>query len=990
MNQRKMTKNHNIRHSLWYNKTNFHVIKHFLNSQIFLENTFSGGMRMTEKKDNLSLQKTFRQLWITYEVVWNLFLVFSIAFISGLFFIFGIGAGYFASLVKDISIPSYGEMKKDIYNYEETTDIYFANNVYLGKFRSDLEREEIKLDQISPYLIKAIIATEDEYFFEHRGVVPKAIIRALFQEAANSSLRTGGSTLTQQLVKNQILTNEVSFERKAKEILLALRLEKFFSKNEILEAYLNVVPFGRNSSGRQIAGIQAAAKGVFDVEAKNLNLPQAAFLAGLPQSPFRYTPFTSNGEMKEDITPALNRMKTVLKRMKQAGYISEKEYKEALQYNIAQDFASPKPSPIEKYPWLTIEIESRAKEILAGILAKKDGYEKKDLTLNETLYNEYLAKAEKKLRQNGYKIYTTINKDIYDRMQQVVRDYQYFGSDMITKEKDEKTGKIVDKVEPVEVGAMLIENKTGKIISFVGGRDYHRQQLNHATQAYRSNGSTMKPLLVYAPAMEMGIIQPGSVIPDVELHVGTPSGTYSPKNADRRTHGLVSARRALQYSYNIPAVRTYMKMINQRPITYLEKMGFTSLTKNDASNLSMALGALTKGVTVEENVNAYATFGNYGTFVDAYLIEKIVSKDGKIVYEHENKPVKVFSPQTSYLTIDMMRDVIRQGTAAALPNYLKFYADWAGKTGTGQDNKDAWFVATNPNVTFGVWMGYDTPKPLQKMYKGLSYSRRNILLWARLMNAAYDVDPQLIAPKKRFNMPGGIVSRSYCAISGLLPSDLCVKAGLVQSDLYNSKFVPTKVDHYLIGGAFVEVNGKKYAALGSTPREFITSGVMIDKELLEELGINGELIDLNDLLPGGEGANALFTNRLEENGKRPSPVTIQLSKQTAAWKPHYESDVIGYRVYYAEKEGAPFRVVQTVKSGHPLSFTVLNGMYYVTAVDIAGKESAPSNIVHKIEAPKLEPKAPIDTNEGTKPAENTEPTEPPPSDAEDSPSHNKQ
>ncbi|MBA2871769.1 penicillin-binding protein [Anoxybacillus calidus] len=930
---------------------------------------------MTDKTNNLSLQKTLRKLRITYDVIWNLFLVFTIALICGLFFGFGVGAGYFVSLVKDMHIPSYKEMKKDIYNYEETTHIYFANNVYLGQFRSDLEREETKLDQVSPYLIKAIIATEDEYFYEHKGVVPKAVIRALFQEATNSSVRTGGSTLTQQLVKNQILTNEVSFERKAKEMLLALRLEKFFTKDEILEAYLNVVPFGRNASGRQIAGIQSAAEGIFDVDAKDLNLAQAAFLAGLPQSPFRYTPFTSSGKIKEDITPALNRMKTVLQRMKQAGYITEKEYKEALQYNIAQDFASPKPSPMEKYPWLTIEIENRAKEILAGILAKKDGYEKKDLTLNNALYNEYLAKAEKNLRQNGYKIHTTIDKNIYDRMQQVVRDYQYFGSDIITKEKDQKTGKIVNKVEPVEVGAMLIENKTGKIISFVGGRDYHREQLNHATQAYRSNGSTMKPLLVYAPAMEMGIVQPGSVIPDIRLHVKTASGVYSPKNADGKTHGLVSARRALQYSYNIPAVRTYMKIVNQRPIAYLEKMGFTSLTKDDTSNLSMALGALTKGVTVEENVNAYATFGNYGTFVDAYLIEKIVSKDGEIIYEHKSQPVNVFSRQTAYLTIDMMRDVIRQGTAAALSGYLKFSADWAGKTGTGQDNKDAWFVATNPNVTFGVWMGYDTPKPLQKEYKGLTYSRRNLLLWARLMNAAYDVNPKLIAPNKRFNMPGGIVRRSYCTISGLLPSDLCVKAGLVQSDLYNAKFVPTKVDHYLISSASVKVNGKKYAILESTPQEFITSGVMIKKELLEELGIKGEPIDLNDLLPKWDGASTQFTNRLGENGKRPSPITIQLSKQTVSWKPHHESDVIGYRVYYAKKEGEPFRIVQIVKSGQPLSFTVLNGMYYVTAVDIAGKESAPSNIVRKIEVPKLKPKAPTDTNKGTETKEGTKPEE---------------
>ncbi|OAT74209.1 transglycosylase domain-containing protein [Parageobacillus thermoglucosidasius] len=744
---------------------------------------------MEHIKQTFSLKKAWRYFLITYEVCWNLFLLFLIFSLCAVCFAIGLGAGYFASLVKDMPLPSYQEMKKDVYRYEETTHIYFANNVYLGNFRTDLEREEVKLEDISPYVIQAIIATEDEYFYEHHGVVPKAIIRALFQEITNSATQTGGSTLTQQLVKNQILTNEVSFERKAKEILLALRLEKFFSKKEILEAYLNVVPFGRNSSGRNIAGIQAAAQGVFGVNAKDLNLAQAAFLAGLPQSPFVYTPFTSDGNVKKDLSPALQRMNTVLKRMKQAGYISEKQYHEALQYDVAKHFAPPKPSPFKKYPWLTMEIEKRATKALAEVLAEKDGYQQQQLLQTPSLYKRYLAIAEKQLRQNGYNIYTTIDKNIYDRMQKVATNYQYYGNDVIRYVKDKQTGKTVAKREPVEVGAILIENKTGRIISFVGGRNYERQQLNHATQAYRSNGSTMKPLLVYAPAMEMGVIQPGSIIPDVELRIKGDKGYYTPKNADGKTHGFVSARHALQYSYNIPAVRTYVQIMNKHPVTYLEKMGITSVAKEEEKHVALAIGGTTKGVTVEENVNAYATFANYGTFIDAYLIEKIVSKDGQVIYEHKNKPVSVFSPQTSYLMIDMMRDVIRHGTASSIPAYLKFQADWAGKTGTGQDNKDSWFVATNPNVTFGVWMGYDIPAPLQQKYKGLSYSKRTQLLWAQLMNAAYDVKPQLIAPKTRFNMPGGIVRRAYCTASESAPSNVCQKAGSIY-DLYNAKFAP--------------------------------------------------------------------------------------------------------------------------------------------------------------------------------------------------------
>src|SRR5690625_6590696 len=170
-----------------------------------------------------------------------------------LLFAGGVGAGYFASLVKDEPIRSYEDMRKDIYNYEETSKLYFANNKYIGDIRSDLHREEIELEDVSELVIQAVLATEDQLFYEHNGIVPKAIVRALYQEVANSDARTGGSTLTQQLIKNQILTNEVSFERKAKEILLAMRLENFFEKDEILEAYLNIISYGREASVWMIA-----------------------------------------------------------------------------------------------------------------------------------------------------------------------------------------------------------------------------------------------------------------------------------------------------------------------------------------------------------------------------------------------------------------------------------------------------------------------------------------------------------------------------------------------------------------------------------------------------------------------------------------------------------------------------------------------------------------------------------------------------------------
>ncbi|OEH91802.1 transglycosylase domain-containing protein [Bacillus solimangrovi] len=890
------------------------------------------------------VQKTAR---ITYKVFWNLTLIFAVLILTTASFAGGVGAGYFASLVKDEPIRSEDDMKKDIYNYEETTELYFANNVYLGKLRSDLEREEVAISDVSDYLKQAIIATEDEYFNEHNGVVPKAILRALYQEFTNAAVQTGGSTLTQQLIKNQILTNEVSFERKAKEILLALRLERFFEKEEILEAYLNVVPFGRNSSGRNIAGIQTASQGVFGVDAKDLNLAQAAYLAGLPQSPSGYTPFTNRGEVKDSIEPSLNRMQKVLDRMLSVGDITKAQYEEALNYDILANLVEPKSNPIQEYPWLTYEIERRAQKLLTLHLAAQDGYTEKDLEKSDVLYQEYYLKSDKSLRQDGYRIYSTIDKEIYDKMQEIKNNYAFYGYDKPEMGIDPETGEKERILEPVEVGGMLIENQTGKIVSFIGGRDHEIEQLNHATLAKRSNGSTMKPLLVYAPAMELGMIQPGSILPDIPVAIPTGSGTWKPENYGGAVHGFTSARNALARSYNIPVARIYADLINQNPTDFLKQMGFTSLTKNDPYHLSLALGGLEQGVTIEENTNAYATFANNGKFVDAYMIDKIETGDGEVVYEHEVTKTDVFSPQTTYLTIDMLRDVISSGTAAGLPARMKFNADWAGKTGTSQDYKDAWFVATNPNVTFGLWMGYDTPKPLDRYYKGFSYSQRNLKLWAELMNATYDIDPELVAPSHSFERPEGIVSRSYCAISGMLPSDLCEQAGLVRSDIFNTQFGRSQVDDTLEIGKYVTINDKHYRVPENAPSEFVNEGIMLKESYIEEEGFT-KLSSINSLIPNSSDWSKLIIPEKEiltDDGNVPSVVTgLNVNDNQLSWSKLENKDILGYRIYRADNSLSEYKLIgQTNDIGYLT--TQNSGNYYVTAVDITNNESLPSNTV---------------------------------------------
>ncbi|MFJ7727242.1 transglycosylase domain-containing protein [Neobacillus sp. NPDC097160] len=883
-------------------------------------------------------KKTIKSARITYQVVWNLFLLVLTVVILGGSFATGVGAGYFASLVKDEPVRSYESLKKDIYNYTETSDLYFANDVYLGRLRSDLVRDEVKLDQVSKDLTNAVIATEDEYFYKHNGVVPKAVFRAVFQEVTNSAVQSGGSTLTQQLIKNQILTNEVSFQRKANEILLALRLEKFFDKKEILEAYLNVSTFGRNSSGQNIAGVQAAAKGIFGKNASELSLPQAAFIAGLPQSPFGYTPFTREGTVKNNLEPGLTRMKTVLKRMFDGGYINQQQYAEASTYDITKDFTPPVANPLENYPWLTFEIEKRAIDVLTTVLAKKDGYTEKDLNEDDNLYYKYKILADHDLHQDGYQIHTTIDKDIYDAMQVVKDNYKYYGPDKAQEKKDPETGDMITVMEPVEVGAELIENKTGKIISFVAGRDFNKQKLNHATSAYRPNASTMKPLLVYGPAIELGKASPGTPLPNVALNFIPGRSKPWPQNYDYRYSGIVSARYALAKSYNVPAVKLYKDIVDQRPAKYLEKMGITSLLPPDFTNLSTAIGSLEKGVTIEENTNAFSTFANNGKFIDAYMIDKIVDKSGKIIYQHEVKPVDVFKPQSAYLTLDMMRDVIKSGTAAGINSKLNFKADWAGKTGTGNEYTDAWLVATNPNVTFGVWTGYDTPKSLQT--QGMSYSQRNNTLWTELINSAYSIKPDLIAPKESFEMPEGIVKRSYCAVSGMLPSSACSKAGLIESDYFNVNDVPTKVDDSLVEGKFVTIGDKKYLALDSTPQEFAQFGLVLNPDFIERM-VGKSFKNYSQLIPQKDrwGKILVPTAKMVDNGKKPDGVGLSVSGTTLTWNASPDNDVVGYRVYQGGTK------VASINSGSDLSFTAGSGAYYVTAVDIAGKESAPSNVV---------------------------------------------
>ncbi|MFT8317300.1 MAG: transglycosylase domain-containing protein [Sporolactobacillus sp.] len=768
------------------------------------------------------------------NIIWHAFLIGLSALLIVCFFSFGTVSGYFAKLVEDQPVLSYHALKTAINNTTQSSVSYFAGDIPIGRLNSDLVRTTVGLDQISPYLIHGLIATEDELYYQHHGVVPKAVIRASIEELLHKPQVSGGSSITQQLVKNQILTNQVSLKRKFREILLAMRIEHFFSKKEILDSYLNMASFGRDASGKNIAGASAAAEGIFNVKASKLNIPQAAFIAGLPKNPFVYSPFQNQGGLKQDTSAGISRAHLVLGRMYATGYLTKKQYESAMHYDYRAHFATAKKGIADDYPYLTKEVESRSKTLLAEWLARKEGYSAEklntdyqhynqivyekshnlygsktltaiaavhhynysEITNHHALFSEMLSEAGQKLVTGGYQIYTTINKPIYDQMQSLATNYSGYSPDKVYS-SGSKGAKIVD---PMQVGAILIDNRTGRIISFVGGRGFDRSEYDYATEVTRQNGSTMKPLLVYAPAMELGLIQPGSIVADLPYKRLVNGKNYQPTDygstaTSKLFHGFETARTALADSHNVPAVSTFTRLsaATRTAPDDLKKMGFSSLVGSDGYNVSAALGGITRGVTIEENTNAYTTFANGGDFVKDYMITKITDSSGQTIYRHRLQKTRVFTPQTSYLMLDMMRDVIKNGTARELPGLLKFNADWAGKTGTSQDWRDSWLVASNPNVTLGVWNGYAHNEQLNRY----TYSAQTRQLWASFANSAYYNDPGLMAPKTSFKQPAGIVRTTYCGLTDQKPTAMCQAAGFVVTDLMNKKYLPTQEEEAL-------------------------------------------------------------------------------------------------------------------------------------------------------------------------------------------------
>lgn len=403
-----------------------------------------------------------------------------------------------------------------------------------------------------------------------------------------------------------------------------------------------------------------------------------------------------------------------------------------------------------------------------------------------------------------------------------------------------------------------------------------------------------------------------------------------------------------------------MTLTDHKPQEYIEKMNFSRISENNLSNLSAALGGGIE-MTVEENTAAYAALANGGQYNPGYMIEKIVDLDGNVVFEHKVEPTQIYKPETAYIVSDMLKDTLDQGhTGAKAGSQLRFSREHvSAKTGTSQKFHDVWLMGYNPNITLSAWLGYGIPKPLNTMTNTYGEpSARVSALWAKLMNTVYATNPDLVSPNTKMAKPENVVAQSFCGISGRLLSSTCSAAGFGVTDLFNKAvFVPTKVDDSIVSSSAVTIGGQKYTPLKGTPSAFITNGgIALSPSFAQRMlgSLGGDPSKLVSYASYGGGA----VRSMRDDGVAPAAPSAAVNGSTISWSASSSHDVVGYYIY---RQGGGR--IATVSESSRRSRTVNYGSYYVTAVDIAGRESRASNVV-SYSAPPPPPKAKPSTNSG--------------------------
>jgi len=616
-----------------------------------------------------------------------------------------------------------------------TTLLYDDKGQVFSRLHAGENRTDIRLEKVPVELLDAFIATEDKEFYNHYGVNFKGIARALVRNFQTGDMTgQGASTITQQLARSSFLSSDKNWERKIKEMFIAFKLESVFSKEEIMELYLNKIYFGAGAYG-----VQAAANTYFGKDVSNLTLPESALLAGLVQSPNNYNPFTHLDKAKA-------RQKMVLNSMASSGFINEAAASKA--YDTPLNLVKSQNSM--KYGYYMDAVVEEALDILAGI----KGYENGD----NAIY------------RGGLRIYTTVNAPLQAYAEEFYKNAANFPRDTSSGLK-------------VQVGMAIVENNSGDVKAIMGGRQYEqRRGFNRATDAYRQPGSSIKPLTVYGPALEQGKM-PFLVLDDSPISYKTSSGVWTPQNYDNKYKGLITMRPAVQYSINTYAVQLLDLIGTRKSFDFGRSLGLSLVDNpgtNDLNLAALALGGLTKGVTPLQMAGAYGSFGNAGIYNQPHFINKILDNNGLVIYEYKPQPKRVMTEQTAWLMNNMLQTVVSSGTGtnAKVPN-----VPTAGKTGTSEKITDVWFCGLTPVYSGAIWMGYDDQKyKMPDAYGGGSPA----LMFKAMMTKAHQG-----IKAGEWSMPGNIVQVSVCSKSGKIPSASCPHEQIITE--YSLKdYVPTE------------------------------------------------------------------------------------------------------------------------------------------------------------------------------------------------------
>lgn len=631
-----------------------------------------------KKKKKKKKVKKHPRLWFTLKII---LLVFLLTMIGVAIFLY-LRYGDEIKAARENAIKIVEESTEDTFRVTETSLVYDSKGKQIAVLKAEKDVYYVPLSEIPQQAVDAMVVTEDKKFYSHNGIDLKAIGAAFIALIKhNGEITRGASTITQQLARNIFLSTEQTLNRKVKEIFLALELDEKYTKDQIMEFYLNNIYFANG-----YYGIEAASRGYFNKSCKELNTAQIAFICSIPNSPTRYDPI----ENKQN---TLERKNRILDQMLADGKLTDVEYNEAYNYNIELNIPKKK-----KRNYVETYVQSCATRILmkaSGFEFRNDfDSEASEAEYNE-LFNDTYSKCQQALFREGYRIYTSINTKKQKKLQKAIDNELKFNK--------EKTKEGIFKFQGAGV---CIDNNSGNVVAVVGGRNQNitGYTFNRAYQSYRQPGSSIKPLIIYTPYFEREHT-PNDIVKDAPIENG-------PKNSHGSYLGNISVRTAVEQSVNTVAWNLFEEMSPEICLNYLHKMNFSKITRADYTQ-SASLGGLTHGVSPMEMASAYAAIENEGIYREPTCIVTITDSKGQIVYDESMRNCEqVYEPNAAAMMTDVMQGVLTKGTGRgyALDNMA-----CAGKTGTTNDKKDGWFVGYTPYYTTAIWVGYDMPKSVDDL-----------------------------------------------------------------------------------------------------------------------------------------------------------------------------------------------------------------------------------------------------------------------------------